>query len=91
MSEPQFQPGDRCFSHYTMKWGTIEEVGRTDRDQTHGVTGSPLPDTTWYTVLNDDGSTDSLDDAHGEWELARVVPPAIATRYGYGSDPRTAS
>ena len=56
----------------------------------HGVTGNPLPDTTWYDVRNDDGSTDLLDDAHGDWDMARLVPPHIASRYGYGSDPKAA-
>jgi hypothetical protein len=29
-----------------------------------------------------------MDDAHGNWDMARIVPPHIAERYGYGSDPR---
>lgn len=95
MSEPQFQPGDRVFSHYTRDrargisgWGTIERVRHTCRDQTHGVTGSRLPDTTWYEVRTDEGATELLDDAHGEWEMCRIMPPAIARRFGYGDDPR---
>jgi len=88
-TQPQFKPGDRCFSHYTMKWGTIEAVHETRRDEKHGVTGTPLPDTTWYTVRNDDGTSNLLDDAHGNWNMARVVPPAIARRYGYDADPKS--
>lgn len=84
---PQFKEGDRVWSHYTYKWGTIERVGQTCRGQKHGVTGSALPDTTWYFVRNDDGTTDSLDDAHGDWDMARIVPPAVAVRFGYGADP----
>lgn len=88
ITEPQFAVGDRVFSHYTGKWGTIEAVRETYRGETHGVTGSPLPDTTWYDVRADDGSRDMLDDAHGDWDMARIVPPAIAQRYGYGADPK---
>lgn len=90
MSEAQFRIGDRVFSHYTMKWGTIERVGNTDRGRFYRGTGlekDRMPDTTWYDVRADDKSIDMLDDAHGNWELARIVPPAIARRYGYGDDP----
>jgi hypothetical protein len=87
VTQPAFKVGDRVFSHYTMQWGTIEELDHTVRDAVHGVTGNPLPDTTWYKVRNDDGSYDLLDDAHGDWNMARVVPPRIARRYGYGDDP----
>lgn len=85
---PQFQPGDRFWTHYDYQWGTVISIDRTYRDQKHGVTGDPLPDTTWYNVKYDDGSTSLLDDAHGVWEMARMVPPAIAKRYGYGDDPK---
>jgi hypothetical protein len=54
----------------------------------HGVTGSRLPDTTWYRVRSDDGSIELLDDAHGDWEMARIVPPHIAKANGYGTDPK---
>src|SRR5947208_13531239 len=90
-SEPQFQVGDRCFSHYTMTWGTVERIVSTERDRYRRGTGKPedrMHDTTWYDVRNDSGSTDLLDDAHGHWELARIVPPHIAKRYGYGDDPK---
>lgn len=87
-SSPAFGTGDRCFSHYTMKWGTVEEVRETYRGKKHGVTGDPLPDTTWYNVRWDDGSTDSMDDAHGNWDMARIIPPAVADRFGYGKDPK---
>lgn len=93
-STPQFEVGDRCFSHYTMKWGTIERVGSTNRERYHHGTGKPedrMDDTTWYDVRADDGSVDLLDDAHGHWEMARIVPPAIASRYGYGTDPKETS
>ena len=86
-TEPQFKPGDRCFSHYTMKWGTVKRECITRRGDIHGVTGSPLPDTTWYDVEWDDGLTDMMDDAHGDWDMARIVPPKIAEQYGYGQDP----
>jgi hypothetical protein len=88
MTEPQFKPGDRCFTHYDMQWGTVTGFNTTYRNQTHGVTGSKLPDTTWYDVKYDDGSTSLLDDAHGNWDMARIVPPHIAKRYGYGDDPK---
>lgn len=90
-TQPQFKPGDRVFSHYTMKWGKVYSIGRTDRDQKHGVTGNPLPDTTWYDVIWDDGGSDMMDDAHGDWDMARIVPPHIAKQYGYGDDPKAAA
>jgi hypothetical protein len=86
-TEPQFKPGDRFFTHYDMKWGTVQSVDRTYRGDTHGVTGDPLPDTTWYSVKYDNGETSSLDDAHGNWDMARMMPPHIAKRFGYGDDP----
>src|SRR4051812_48450001 len=55
-TEPQFKPGDRFFTHYDMKWGTVVKINTTYRDQTHGVTGSKLPDTTWYDVCYDDNA-----------------------------------
>jgi hypothetical protein len=74
-TEPQFKPGDRFFTHYDMKWGTVVSENTTYRNQTHGVTGSKLPDTTWYNVKYDDGSTSLLDDAHGNWDMARMSRP----------------
>jgi hypothetical protein len=87
-TEPQFKPGDRFWTHYDYKWGTVIDINTTYRDQTHGVTGSKLPDTTWYNVKYDDGATSLLDDAHGNWDMARMVPPHIAKRFGYGDDPK---
>lgn len=87
-TEPQFEPGDRCFSHYVMQWGTIKSLNHTRRNERHGVTGSKLPDTTWYNVDLDNGEVVMLDDAHGDWDMARIVPPHIASKYGYGDDPR---
>jgi len=90
-TEPQFKVGDRVFTHYDMKWGTVKKIDTTYRDQKHGVTGTPLPDTTWYEVEYDnDAGTALLDDAHGNWDMARIVPPHIAKRYGYGDDPNPA-
>jgi hypothetical protein len=85
---PRSRRADRFFTHYDMQWGTVERLNYTDRDRTHGVTGSPLPDTSWYDVRYDNGRTSTLDDAHGDWEMARMVPPQIAERYGYGRDPK---
>jgi hypothetical protein len=94
-SEPKFQPGDRFWTHYDYKWGTVLSVNRTVRGAVHGVTGDPLPDTTWYDVHYDgdpEGHVSSmLDDAHGNWDMARMVPPRIAERYGYGADPKAAA
>lgn len=90
-TQPQFQVGDRFFTHYDMKWGTVQRVGQTRRGAVHGVTGNPLPDTTWYSVVYDDQGTSMLDDAHGNWDMARMVPPEIAKRYGYGSDPKVSA
>lgn len=89
-TQPKFKPGDRCFTHYDMKWGTVVRETTTYRNQTHGVTGTKLPDTTWYEVRYDNGTTSNLDDAHGDWDMARIVPPDVAKRYGYGSDPKAA-
>jgi hypothetical protein len=86
-TQPKFKPGDRFFTHYDMKWGTVVKVRETRRGDVHGVTGSKLPDTTWYEGKYDDGSPSLLDDAHGNWDMARMVPPHIAKRYGYGDDP----
>lgn len=91
LTEPQFKPGDRVFSHYVMQWGVVENVNHTRRNERHGVTGETLPDTTWYNVRCDDGQRVMLDDAHGDWEMARIVPPAVAQRYGYGADPKAAA
>lgn len=88
-TEPKFKPGDRVFSHYVMDWGTVKGINHTVRDATSGVNGSKLPDTTWYDVEMDKTKrTEMLDDAHGDWEMARIVPANIASRYGYGADPR---
>jgi hypothetical protein len=89
VSEPAFKPADRAFSHYLMAWVTVVREHHTVRGAVHGVTGSPLPDTTWYEVQPDGGGCEvMLDDAHGDWDMARMVPPQIAERYGYGSDPK---
>jgi len=88
-TQPQFKPGDRFWTHYDYQWGTVVKADRTYRDQVHGVTGDPLPDTTWYEVQYDDGATSLLDDAHGNWDMARMVPPHIAKRFGYGDDPKS--
>ena len=94
-SEPKFKPGDRFWTHYDYKWGTVLKINHTVRDAVHGVTGSKLPDTTWYDVHYDgdpEGRTSSmLDDAHGNWDMARMVPPHIAKRFGYGNDPKAAA
>jgi hypothetical protein len=90
LTQPQFKLGSRVFSHYVMGWGTVVEIGETRRGDTHGVTGSKLPDTTWYDVWMDKGSRELLDDAHGNWDMARVMPEHIAKRFGYGEDPTTA-
>jgi hypothetical protein len=87
MSQAQFTAGDRVFSHYVMAWGTIRRVEKTVTGQRHGVTGDPLPDSTWYTVDFDNGHVHSLDDAHGDWSMARIMPPSVAVSNGYGSDP----
>ncbi len=87
-TQPQFKPGDRFFTHYDMRWGTVVSISHTVRDAIHGVTGSKLPDTTWYNVEYDRGNQGQLlDDAHGNWDYARMVPPSIAKKYGYGDDP----
>lgn len=82
-----FQPGNRVFSHYVMRYGTIVSIDREEPAGVHGVTGDPLPASTWYTVKMDGGREERLDDAGGNWDLARIIPPRIAERYGYGRDP----
>jgi len=94
-TNPHFKVGDRCFSHYTRDaargisgWGTIKRINHTVRNAVHGVTGDPLPDTTWYDIRADEGHIELCDDAHGtDWNMARIVPPDIAKRYGHGDDP----
>lgn len=87
MAEPMFTPGDRCFSHYTMKWGTIEGVARERAEQLRN--GEPCGTyTTWWWVRNDDGTREMLDDADGNWSLCRVMPPNVAEEFKYGRDPR---
>src|SRR3954468_2784588 len=87
-TEPQFKPGDRFWTHYDYRWGTVLAVKETRRGDVHGVPGSKLPDTTWYDVHDDgdpEGQTSAmLDDAHGDWDMARMIPPRIAERFGYG-------
>jgi hypothetical protein len=90
MPTPRFQPGDRVFSHYVMSWGTVLQATRTDEPCPHGVTGDMLPGTTWYDVKMDNGDRERLDDADGNWDLARLLPPSVARRYGYPSDPASA-
>lgn len=90
-SEPKFLPGDRVFTHYEMQWGTVVKRNNTVRGAEHGVTGSKLPDTTWYTIELDNGERTMLDDAHGDWEMARIMPSEIAERYGYGTDPKVSA
>src|SRR3954452_3710385 len=90
-TEPYFKPGDRFWTHYDYRWGTVVKLNHTVRDATHGVTGNKLHDTTWYDVHYDgdpEGVSSMLDDAHGNWEMARMLPPHIAKRYGYGDDPK---
>lgn len=82
--------GQRVFSHYTMKWGTVESLAQSREEQLYQ--GEPTGTyTTWWFVRADDGSRDMLDDADGNWDMARVVPAAVATRHGYGRDPREGS
>lgn len=85
---PQFKEGDRVFSHYVMKWGTIQSVDKTTDPCPHGVTGDMLPGSTWYTVLMDNGRLESLDDGGGDWDLCRIMPPRIASRFGWPADPK---
>lgn len=73
-----FQVGDRVFSHYVMDWGTVEGIDAA----------SNFRNSVWYRVRMDKGGVESLDDAGGQWEFARVIPPEVAERYGYGADPR---
>jgi hypothetical protein len=89
ITQPQFKVGDRVFTHYDMQWGTVKQVKFTDRGRRHGVTGEMMDDTTWYQVEYDNGDTAMLDDAHGNWDLARIIPAHIARRYGYGDDPQS--
>lgn len=84
---PMFNEGDRVFSHYTMKWGTIVSVGSDEPVHREGVEVPGKTDA-WHDVRWDDGTTDYMNDGGGDWDSARVLPPAIAKRYGYGEDPR---
>ena len=87
-TEPQFKVGDRFWTHYDYQWGVVERINNTISGAIHGATKEPLPDTTWYNVRYDNGDVALLDDAHGDWDMARMVPPHIAKKYGYGDDPK---
>lgn len=84
----QFAIGDRVFSHYVMDWGTVTWIGSYQEPCPHGVTGSMLPGSRWYDVKMDKGRVETFDDANGDWDLARCVPPSVARKYGYGDDPK---
>ena len=85
-AKPALQIGDRVFSHYTMRWGFITGIAVERREQMRG--GEPCGTfTTWWWMTADNGTRDMLDDADGDWEMARVVPQKVALRYGYGPDP----
>lgn len=90
-----FHEGDRAFSHYIRDrqngisgWGTIESVEETYTGRVRGDTGEPMQDTTWYMVRMDEGQREYLDDAHGNWDLARLLSPEVAESDGYGKDPK---
>lgn len=92
-TQPKFKLGSRVFTHYEMAWGTVVKVLSTERDRYRQSTGKPedrMDDTTWYDVAYDKGGGNMLDDAHGNWDMARIVPPHIAKRYSYGDDPAEA-
>lgn len=67
--------GERGFSHYTMKWGTVERLDTPWGDE---------PASGWFDVRNDDGSRDYLNNV-------RFIRPAVAKRYGYGDGPKEAA
>jgi hypothetical protein len=87
---PLFNEGDRVFSHYVMGWGTVIRQGRPEpvRHQ-----GEATDDTdTWHLVRWDDerkGTSLMNDGGSLGWEHARILPPRIAERNGYGTDPKT--
>lgn len=81
-----FKAGDRVFSHYTMKWGNVVSVDRTEQVRESGVLTSHTD--TWYSVRWDDGTTDLMNDGGTRgWSMCRIMPPHIAERNGWGKDP----
>jgi len=90
----RFAKGDRIFSHYEMKWGTIIEIGNVEEVLRQGEP-CPIKGMTdefhtdaWHTVEWDDGGTSIMNDGGTMgWDMARIIPPHIAKRYGYGDDP----
>lgn len=86
--QPRFKLHDRVFSHYEMAWGTIVRVGKPEPVQHRGEQTDDID--TWHSVEWDAprGGTSIMNDGGTMgWDLARIVPPAIARRYGYGDDP----
>jgi len=85
--KPRFAVGDRVFSHYQMGWGVVERLGEVEPVQHQG---EPTDDTdAWHLVRWDDGGTSIMNDGGTMgWDMARIMPPAIAKRYGYGDDPK---
>ncbi|WP_297775403.1 hypothetical protein [Mycobacterium sp.] len=86
---PLFKRGDRVFSHYTMGWGTVTVVGQPELVR-HA--GQETGDTdTWHVVQWDDerqGTSLMNDGGTLGWEHARILPPRVASRNGYGTDPK---
>lgn len=88
LTQPRFKDGDRCFSHYTMKWGTVVKLKERVDVRLRGVATGDIDH--WYDVRWDDDSTDLMNDGGSQgWEMARIIPPAVAERFGYGKDPDT--
>lgn len=69
--------GDRGFSHYTnpMEYGTVIE-GQKDPEAREDWDS-------WFRVRMDSGNTELLN-------AERFVPEAVAIRFGYGPDPKSA-
>lgn len=86
MERPMLKEGERVFSHYVNKWGEIIEQGQRKPLVVDGKETSKFD--TWHVVQWDDGSIDTMNDGDGNWNNARIIPPNIASRYGYGDDPK---
>jgi hypothetical protein len=92
-TEPQFKEGDRFWTHYDYRWGTVLKPSRrlgaaTCMASLEASCLTPPGTTCTTTAIRKVRLSSMLDDAHGNWDMARMVPPHIARRFGYGDDPK---
>lgn len=83
---PRLREGDRCFSHYVMRWGTVTHEGTPAPELRRGEPTGHWD--TWHLVRWDDGGTDNMNDGGTRGpDAGRIMRADEAGRYGYGADP----